>query len=272
MKSFLRGLLLLIIGAGGGYYLGVTHPEYTELPSKIGESIPFLNKAKDTLPAMEADSLLQTPDSMAVAMGRADCVSGDSFQQRLLRVTENIEAKKYPYRADLGQDCSGIFHKIKDSVDLWTQSQCEDSNFVFPDYDSTRSSRAIADWYYEKGNLTLVEDPMKVRNQIVPGSVMFYSKPGKTYTNLNIEKLTGKSNNYSPASGAIMHIGVVVDVTKDEEGNVVQYTLMHGRNERHPASRTDYHKEVQSKNQTLPKFGNWSQQWVAIASVVTEGV
>ncbi len=265
MKVFLRGLLLLIIGVLAGYFLGVNYPDYGNSLKSVTSKVPFLNqKASDSTEVAPADST--AVDSLGAGVS---CLEGDSFHQRLMRAAENIEARRFAYVAELGQDCSGIFHKMKDSVILWTDAKCEDS-FNWPEYETTRSSRALADWYYQQGNLKLVEDPMAVRNEIKPGSVMFYSKPGRKYSNLNIDMLTARANNYNPGQAAIMHIGIVVDVTLDEEGNIIQYTLMHGRNEDNPASRTDYHKERQNdSNPNLPKFGNWSQQWVAIADVAT---
>lgn len=267
-------MLLLIMGLIAGYYLGITHPEYAERAGNWRESLPFL-KTKDSTSTRETttDSLSTGTDSTSVvstvAVLSADCMSTEDFQQSLMRISKNIEARKFAYRRELGQDCSGIFHKIKDSVEIWASSNCSQV-FSYPDFETTRSSRHIADWYYRNDNLVFVEDPMTSRNLIKPGSVMFYAKPGKKYSGLTIEMLTASDNNYNSAQAAIMHIGVVVDVTRDPEGNVIQYTLMHGRNERYPASMTDFHKEVQSRsNPNLPKFGNWSQQWVAIAEVAT---
>lgn len=258
MKGLLRGLFVLLIGAAGGYYLGTKYPDLSEFKEKI----PFLNSEKEN----EAEEATQESDSTATIA--AACGEDEALHAKLLSVSSSIEALKLPYVASKGQDCSGIYHKMKDSVQQWLPADCAE-NYVFPEYDKIRSSRQIADWYHGQGNLTLVEDPMAVRNQIKPGSVMFYAKPGKKYTGITIEMLTAKSQNYA-SSGAIMHIGTVVDVTKDENGNVIQYTLMHGRNPKYPASRTEFHKEVQSKsNPNLPAFGNWSQQWVAIADIAT---
>ncbi len=258
---------MLIIGALVGYFLGVSYPDYGSSLKGVTSKVPFLNKESDSTRVTPADST--AVDSLEAGVS---CLQGKPFRQRLMRAAENIEARRYAYVAELGQDCSGIFHKMKDSVVLWADAQCPDS-FIWPDYDTTRSSRAIAHWYHQQGNLKLVEDPMAVRNEITPGSVMFYSKPGRKYSNLNIDMLTAHANNYNPGQAAIMHVGIVVEVTRDEEGNVIQYTLMHGRNEDNPASMTDYHKEKQSDNNpNLPKFGNWSQQWVAIAHVGTPEV
>lgn len=87
---------------------------------------------------------------------------------------------------------------------------------------------------------------------------------------MTIEMLTDKNNNFT-SNGAIMHIAVVTSVRMDEDGNVIDYTMMHGRNKRRHASRSGS-KAIQSKRtKGLPPFGNWSQQWVAIANIVTEG-
>ncbi len=195
-------------------------------------------------------------------------ISDDKISRVLESISDNMEKQKLAYVSSLGQDCSGIFHRIKDSIQVRLPALRDGYGYKYPKYSKDRSSRQIADWYYRNGNLMIIEDAVAARNSIRPGSVMFFGKPNKKFRNMTIEKLTDRDNNYT-SNGIIMHVAVVTSVRTDEEGNVVDYTMMHGRNSRIHASRTGS-KEVQSKRtKGLPPFGNWSQQWVAVANIAT---
>ena len=196
-------------------------------------------------------------------------ISDNKISTILSAVSENMEAKNLAYISSLMQDCSGIFHQLKDSLQSRLPALAQNGGgYQYPAPTEARSSRQIADWYYKKNNLLIVEDAVAARNSIRPGSVMFYGKSGKKFSNINIDMLTDRNNNYT-SNGAIMHIAVVTAVTTDADGNVVDYTIMHGRNKKYPASRSGS-KEVQSRNTpNLPPFGNWSQQLVAIANIAT---
>lgn len=183
-------------------------------------------------------------------------------------IARNLEKKNLVYDSNLKQDCSGIYHQIKDSIQVRIPELADQSKFKYPLIRDIRSSRQIANWYHENNNLLIVNDAMNQRNKIRPGSVMFYGKPDKKYSNIDIDLLTDRNNGFS-SKGAIMHIAVVTSIETDEQGNVIAYTIMHGRNKRYPASRSSS-KEVQSNNRKgLPPFGNWSQQWVAMANIET---
>jgi len=213
-----------------------------------------------TVPATTGAAVLARPN-----MGISDKKIGEI----LTSISENLEKKKLAYIISKGQDCSGIYHQIKDSIQKRLPALAKGPTYDYPEYKNIRSSRQIADWYYKKGNLLIVEDAIKSKNSIRPGSVMFFGKPNKKYSNITIDMLTDRKNNYT-RNGAIMHIATVTHVTTDENGDVVNYTMMHGRNERVPASRSGS-KEVQSKRKKgLPAFGNWSQQWVAVANIATK--
>lgn len=216
------------------------------------------------------------PITSPIQLGKSDLarvdmgISDQKISSVLESISENLEKKKLAYVSSKGQDCSGIFHQIKDSIQARLPGLRKNSGYDYPVYNQVRSSRQIANWYHEKGNLMIVEDAIASKNSIRPGSVMFYGKPNKKYANMTIDILTDRNNNFT-SNGAIMHIAVVTSVRKDEHGNVVDYTIMHGRNSRVHASRSGS-KEVQSRNtKGLPAFGNWSQQWVAVANIATKG-
>lgn len=197
-------------------------------------------------------------------------ISDKKIGQVLTTIAENLEAKKLAYISSKMQDCSGIYHQIKDLLQDKLPSLAKSSGkYEYPSAATTRNTRQIADWFFKRGNLLIVQDAVASRNSIRPGSVMFYAKPGRKYQNIDIDMLTDRNNNYT-SNAAIMHIAVVTAVTTDAEGNIKDYTIMHGRNSRNHASRTGS-KEVQStRTKGLPAFGNWSQQWVAMANIVTE--
>lgn len=178
----------------------------------------------------------------------------------LTEIAIKLESKKLVYSSELLQDNSGIVHQI---LDLMTDS-FPNRSVLQPDLSKFRSSRQIADWYYQQGKLNIIEDPIASRNLIRPGSVIFFGKSGKRYSNMDIDQLTDRKNNHS-STGIIAHVAIVTAVKNNENGDVAEYTMMHARNPRSFASRTGS-KEVQSvSNQSLPPFGNWNQQWVAIA-------
>jgi len=72
--------------------------------------------------------------------------------------------------------------------------------------------------------------------------------------------------------GVIMHIATVVSVVKDEAGNVIKYTMMHGRNSKYTASPSGGNCDcggTTAKQHAIFPFGNYNQQWVAIANIET---
>ena len=194
----------------------------------------------------------------------------DDYQMSLTLtlISESLEAKRLAYISSQMQDVSGIFHQIKDSLQTRLPALAEGSKYKYPSVREARSSRQIAYWYHKNKNLLIVQDAMASRNSIRPGAVLFYGKSGQVYSNINIDMLTDRKNNYT-SNGAIQHIAIVTAVTTDEKGNVIEYTIMHGRNRRVHASRSGS-KEVQSvRTKGLPPFGNWNQQLVAIAYIAT---
>lgn len=196
-------------------------------------------------------------------------LSDQKMSEVLTAIAEKMESEKLEYDIDLGQDASGIFHKIKDQLQLQIPSLGDDQKYIYPEFNRDRITRQIADWYHHNGNLTLIENAMDSKNLIRPGAVMFFGKSDEAYKNINIDLLTDKKNNYSN-EGAIAHMAVVTAVKKDDNGNVIEYTMMQGRRPGRVASRSSS-KAIQSPNtKGLPPFGNWKQQWVAMANIITE--
>ncbi|MFK7932138.1 MAG: hypothetical protein AB8G22_01430 [Saprospiraceae bacterium] len=195
-------------------------------------------------------------------------ISDKKISEILSIISANLEAKKLAYKPSLLQDCSGIFHQLKDSLQVRLPALKASATYEYPSPNIARSSRQIANWYHERRNLIIVEDAIASQESIRPGTVLFFGKSGKKYKNITIEQLTDRDNNFT-SNGIISHVAIVTNVVLDENGKIKYYTMMHGRNSKKHAARTDS-KEVQSKfTKGLPPFGYWSKQLVAVANVAT---
>ncbi len=163
------------------------------------------------------------------------------------------EAIYYNQDSEKLSDASGIVHRVLNYL-----SSISDQ-IKKPDVSEARSTRELADWYHKQGMLTVINDPLAQRDLIRPGTIMYYGKSGQVYDDLSIEHLLSPSPNQ-----VIMHAGIVTEMVRDENGKVISYTLFHGRRPGAIASRTYYHT-VEPPRLGYPIFGNWNQQWVAVA-------
>ncbi|MDX1942185.1 MAG: hypothetical protein SFU99_16595 [Saprospiraceae bacterium] len=153
-------------------------------------------------------------------------------------------------------DCSGMFLRVASFV----KSKCD--RYDYPEPKTARGTRELVAWYHNKNNLILVknnaEDAMAKRNLIKPGAVLFFGRSGQVYNDVNI----------SVAQQNVAHMGTVTEVKKDAEGNVIGYTMFHGRSTGKIAQRSFYHS-IQPPRLGYPVLGNWNQQWLAIAYIMT---
>jgi len=161
------------------------------------------------------------------------------------------------YDASKLQDCSGIFHQV---INQFQSDYCP--NYNYPSVRQARQTRKIAQWYHRRGELILIDDPYEKSQLIKPGAVMFYGYQDKQYENFTAEDL------FVLGLG-INHMGVVVAVIVDEQGQVVNYKLFHGRRPGYPSQITQFHRR-QQRRENYPPFGNGREQWVAIAPLVTQ--
>lgn len=222
---------------------------------------------------------LETPEAKPVvpttATGglAARTVSDNKLTTMLETIARELEAKKLAYVSSLGQDCSGIFHQIKDSIQVRMPTLADQSKYTYPTFRDDRNSRQIADWYYRNGNLHIVQDAMADRNLIRPGTVVFFGRTDEHYSNIGIDLLTNPGKFvHDGTKGKIYHVAVVTSVEKDDAGNVIKYTIMHGRNTKYPASRSSGNYDGPGgygKAFAKFPFGNWNQQWVAMAHIET---
>jgi hypothetical protein len=193
-------------------------------------------------------------------------VSENKLTTVLETVAREMEEKKLAYVIELGQDCSGIYHQIKDSIQARIPVLRDPAKYHYPPFRPDRDSRQIAHWYHRHNNLHIVRDALADANKIRPGSVMFYGQTDKIYDNPTIEQLITRGV-------GIMHVAVVTSIETDDTGNLTAYTIMHGRNKRHHASRTggncDCPKKGLHRQHVNFPFGNWNQPWVAVANIET---
>ena len=200
--------------------------------------------------------------------GSENLISEEEMTKTLTAIADNMEKQKLMYDRERRQDSPGIFHKIVDELKKQLPALAEESKYQYPTYEEANTTRLLADWYYKNGNFEIVHDPMDSRNNIKVGSVMFYGRSGEKFKGYDIDQLTDRKNNFT-TKGIIQHIAVVTEVKKDADGNVQEYTIMHGRRPGKHATRS-VSKEVQSTNtKGLPPFGSWKQQWVAMAYIAT---
>ena len=234
------------------------------------------NEQGETPPSDTTATTETAPPSNNSSVGGLNsdrAVEDDRIAVILDNIAVAMEAKKLEYRSDLGQDCSGIYHQLKDSIQRKISVFGNKSKFHYPSFAEVRNSRQIANWYHKNNNLIFVQDPLKDCNKIRPGSVMFFGRTDEKYNNMDINLLSNPDAfQHDGQKGKIMHIAVVTKVEKDDAGNVVRYTIMHGRNKRHTASRTSGNYDGPGSYATqfakFP-FGNWNQQWVAMAYIET---
>ena len=172
----------------------------------------------------------------------------------VMEIAKNLEAQKLEYIHEKLQDCSGMYHQVL----MKLKDRCPDH--AYPDVDQYRDSRALAKWYHENEKLILVKDEKAKSSLIKPGAAMFYGYAGKDYSNFTAEDLFVRGT-------GINHVGIVVDVKKDETGQVTNYSIFHGRNPKHPAGITSYHNLVPTR-ESYPPLGNGGDEWVAIAPAI----
>ena len=306
-NSLIIGLVALIVGFGAGFFTGksnsakdapavktevvdpqpekikVTPPEAPEKKKEEieGEATPVVNP---TPPPIEP---IPTKPIQPVATGNVHPptpmdVDESRMTDALIAMAQELQNPKLWYdtsNPSLMRDCSGIFHRIKDGLQNRFNVLRAGQNFEYPDVKTARSSRQIARWYHERGNLKIVKDPMAARNSIRPGSVMFFGKSLRKgekvdRQNLTLDRLTLRGPNLKRHPSNITHVGVVIQVHKDDDGNVIGYEMMHarsgGKDKGMNYARPSGHMIDKAKKGNRPILGNWNQEWVAVANIVTE--
>lgn len=169
---------------------------------------------------------------------------------------EGVEAEPerwmYSNKAADFKDCSGMFIRLCEEME-----EALPPEFDFPSR-AYRGTRDLARWYAEHGDLQLIRDPQVNSNKIQVGQIMFYGR-AKT----RIPKRFDLATLTAPyPRGLLAHLGVVVAVDRAADGQLLSYTLFHGRSSGKPASRSVI------RTAQNPNFGNWGQPWLAVASLL----
>lgn len=277
MPKYLSYMLILLLGGALGFFIGRSTAPSAQNGGNNSDSGTEVIDDKgtdadpgdDSTPVVEVvnrqeeDPLEDEEIHKAVKPleVNSNCIADDKDLSKILNLySEKLEKDSIWYSsknpASL-KDCSGIFFRMVQEV----QRNCD--RYQYPDPQETRSSRSIARWYNSKGNLSLVHEPLMSKEMIEPGAVLFFGRSGKKYANITMDLLANEDG-----GGEISHMGVVTEVKRDAEGNVTGYVMMHGHRPGKIAHRTHYHG-VEPPRLNYPILGNWNQQWVAIANIMT---
>ncbi|WP_339136434.1 MAG: hypothetical protein WGN25_00945 [Candidatus Electrothrix sp. GW3-4] len=203
-----------------------------DIPVKVGERLP------------------------EVFLGYDDAVCAGDLVPAVRASVADLEAQAILYGVGPLSDCSGIFHRVLMGV----KKRCPDH--AYPPIDVYRDSRDLARWYNEQGELILIEDALQRTDLIRPGMVLFYGRAGRVFKNFTVDDLVA-------TRAGIDHVGVVVRVQRDEDGEVSNYRLFHGHGRKGKtfASATNWHRREPTRA-SYPPFGNGRQQLVAAARIV----
>ncbi|MEM7375171.1 MAG: hypothetical protein AAF587_41640 [Bacteroidota bacterium] len=197
------------------------------------------------------------PDQQAPPDKESTCLEDE---QRLVKNVREIAARMEAEQLMYGElpltDCSGIFHRLLDSL----KERCPEAKYPSKSY---RSSRALAQWYHEQGSLVLLPQPETRTELIRPGAVLFYGGRGDQLAedDFTIGHLT--------SSEGINHVGIVTTIKRNSSGVVETYKLFHGLRPGKFAKTTSYHSLNPSRD-TYPPLGNGKEALVAIAPVVSQ--
>lgn len=169
---------------------------------------------------------------------------------------DSVTALNLTYDQSTANDCSGTFIRLNQFLNNFCP------NDYFPSFEKARSSRDLVQYYQEKGNLVLINDPLSADSLIKPGAIMFYTKSNR-----------GGDLNIVPDSlqKFVNHVGVVYEVTTNDDGVVEKYSLFHGRNPKRGIGITTFHDRNPFSNQNKPyPYGNGREQWMAVAPILVQ--
>lgn len=205
------------------------------------------------------------------SLERSSCSQG-SLGENLDAVASSIESQKLLYDTKPGTDCSGIFHRVVESL----SGRCPGSPVPPPE---ARDTRSLARWYAEQNRLVWIESPLERDDLIRPGAVLFFGQGGRRYSSAEL----GHDLMYETGQG-IDHMGIVTKVEM-KDGRVEQYWMLHGHGKKGRTAAgvtttqySDHNGSTKYNNQNrnyisrregrMPAYGNWNQHWVAVAPVL----
>ena len=168
------------------------------------------------------------------------CDGGEEALPDAIRdVAHRLAAQHIVYGRSPMSDCSGMFHRVIGMLG----ARCE--GLLTPAPEVARSSAAIAHWYDRRGLLVRVTRPEDADPYLVPRALVFFAHSQKAGAAVDLDR--------------VMHVGVVVDVTRDAAGLVQGYAIFHARQPGTTAGITRWHAR-----DLRPSLGNGSDPLVAI--------
>ena len=177
-------------------------------------------------------NLLEPPPTYTCDDGTA------TISEVVTEVTARLQSRHIPYRSANLADCSGMTHRVLRAV----AGRCE--GVQRPSVIMARRAKDLARWYNQEQRLVEVSTAEEIDNALTVGSVAFFLAPGRRVGGLE----------------DIFHIGVVVDIERDETGRIQRYAMFHGRRPGFSASITRWHRRGR-----IPTLGNGSERMVAVA-------
>lgn len=250
-----------------------------EIPAKATPEIPFEAPLENPAKAPPEIPVEVSPEKNPEVQSALAC---DIMPAIEWMDSQTIKYTQNP--SDEWRDCSGNFLRLSSRI----ASLCPSAELVAPPgitryspegnnkrpgVEQARTTRGVAAWYNERGmfepifydGVTLTEAPAAlrvVRNRIQPGSVLWFSRKKPLEVN-------GSEGLYKEAGGAINHMGTVVTVVKDENGNVTEWTMYHGQNTKSNNGITrhwwDWPKKYTLSGKQYPPGGYWTQRIVGFS-------
>jgi hypothetical protein len=154
-------------------------------------------------------------------------------------VARSFDAQRLRYSSGALQDCSGMAHRMLRKLG----GRCEGVDR--PAVRKARSSRDLARWYAKRGMLTQIKRTEDADAALVVGAIAFYLAPRRSARG---------------GFDGVHHVGIVVDIERDAQGRVTQYSLFHGRRPGVPAGISSDHTRTRS-----PPLGNGRERLFAVA-------
>lgn len=216
----------------------------------------------------------------------ADCGTDLVFAMAdlLPNLAEGMVHQRIPYAQtspDEWRDCSGNFLRLSSYVASACPAGLDhlaappgiadyspDGSNVTGLEPLARSSRDLARWYHEQGQFVPVwyDDEASVvldqyRYLIKPGAVLWFARKRPVEAN-GLDQLFGRNIRETH----IRHVGTVVRVELDDEGQTVSYAMYHGRNRERLGSITDDHRDRGTGGG--PPFGNGDEYLVGIGTLL----
>ncbi len=190
--------------------------------------------------APEVVVVTAAPPPLAPDVGRpvldATPCDGPAMADAIVSVAYDLTTQDIAYGVGPLSDCSGILHRLLTGLEDHCPGQ------TLPGVTDARSARALASWFAQDDRLVPMTSLDEADRWLVPGVIAFFGRPGRTEL------------------GRVDHVGVIVDVERDHDGQVVAYSMFHGRQRGLSAGITHWHRRDAS-----PALGNGNDPLLAIA-------